>query len=149
MMNERLRQIESRMSTIDATVRKLEERQDAYMARNGSMDSSNYDQIQAFRISLMDEREKLYEEKLWLGGEICKDDVKSFKDTNPMKLVRCITERTVNKSQVVVGGYYYIDTTTEYTDPDGDKFAEIYEDDKKESYIGRLNTNHFEELMII
>lgn len=66
-----------------------------------------------------------------------------------MKLVRCITERIDNRSQITVGACYYIDTTTECTYPDGSKAAKIYKDEKKEIYVGTLNTNHFEELMII
>lgn len=140
----RVCQIRLRMSTIDREVRKLEERQDRYMAANGCMDASNYDQVQA----LMDEREKLYEEKIWLEGQMVSADLESQR-TNPMKLVRCISERVTNQGQIVAGKYYYIDTTTMYKDTEGDEYVEVYDDEKKESFIGRMNTNHFEELMII
>lgn len=67
-MEKRLDQIITRMNIIDTTVRRLEERQDTYIAHYGSIDSGTYEQIQA----LAGERDKLYEEKLWLEGEMVK-----------------------------------------------------------------------------
>lgn len=60
-----------------------------------------------------------------------------------MKRIKCVRERNIAGNCLVVGKYYYMDETTKYTDMDGDEYAKIYVDNKKEKYIGNLLLSHF------
>ena len=141
-MEKRLEEINNRMSIIDRTVKRLEEQQDKFMTQRGKMDDSNYQEIQ----NLMDEREKLYEEKLNIEKAMSNENVL----VSNMQLVRCISERRggwINHS-ISVGETYYFDMDTMCT-IDGEKFVEVYHDKEKTSYVGRLHVEYFEELIVI
>jgi len=141
-MEKRLEEINNRMNVIDRTVKRLEEQQDKFMARHGEMDDSNYQQIQ----DLMDEREKLYEERIDIEKKMSEENV----IINNMRLVRCIDNQRdgyINRS-IVVGETYYFDMDT-YCEIDGEKFVEVYRDKEKTSWVGRLHVEYFEELMVI
>ena len=61
-----------------------------------------------------------------------------------MELVRCISERNINKGQLTVGKKYWMDVSTKYKDTDGDEYAQIYLDEDKTKYVGNMHTSHFE-----
>lgn len=60
-----------------------------------------------------------------------------------MKKIKCISERNIAGGCLASGKYYYMDELTIYKDSDGDEYAKIYVDDKKEKYIGNLLLSHF------
>ena len=63
-----------------------------------------------------------------------------------MELVRCISERKTMPGQLVVGKKYWIDYTTAWKDRDGDEYAQVYLDEKKEHRVGEMLTSHFEKV---
>lgn len=60
-----------------------------------------------------------------------------------MKKISCVKERNVAGCRLVVGRDYYMDESTRYTDSDGDEYACVYADDKKEFWVGNLSLVHF------
>lgn len=63
-----------------------------------------------------------------------------------MRLVRCISERKSMPGQLIVGKKYWIDDSTTWKDSDGDEYAQVYLDEKKENMVGHMSTNHFETI---
>lgn len=62
-----------------------------------------------------------------------------------MQKVICISERK-NSKQINVGNFYYLDLMSINGDSDGDWFGDVYMDNKKEVYIGRLRLSHFQSI---
>ena len=60
-----------------------------------------------------------------------------------MELVRCVSKRESNPTQIEEGKKYWIDLSSEYTDTDGDKYVNVYLDEDKTKYVGNLKTSHF------
>lgn len=62
-----------------------------------------------------------------------------------MKKVKCINlwDAAPVSCKMKVGDVYYMDEKTRYTDCDGDEYATIYEDEKKEKVIGNRLLSHF------
>ena len=60
-----------------------------------------------------------------------------------MKLVRCVSERKTNPSQIIVGNQYWIDENSIYKDSDNDEFVQVYLDESKQYPIGNMLISHF------
>lgn len=55
--------------------------------------------------------------------------------------VKCISERSSFKNQIIIGKVYIIDRDSLYIDNDGDIYIDVYE--VNYNLIGRMNINHF------
>ncbi len=61
-----------------------------------------------------------------------------------MKKVECINERDISLlNKVKRGKIYYLDLSSIYGDFEGDWYGKVYEDDKKNEYVGRFKLSHF------
>ncbi len=61
-----------------------------------------------------------------------------------MKLVKCINERDISSlNKLKKGKIYYLDLLSVDGDFEGDWYGKIYEDDKKNEYVGRFKLSHF------
>ncbi|MCM1440204.1 MAG: hypothetical protein NC131_13525 [Roseburia sp.] len=61
-----------------------------------------------------------------------------------MELVRCISDRETNKGQITVGKKYWVDTSSSYKDGDGDEYVDVYLEEAKKNFVGRMLREHFE-----
>ena len=62
-----------------------------------------------------------------------------------MQKVICVSE-DVNKF-IKAGNLYYISLTSICSDSDKEWSVDVYEDNKKEIWIGRFNLNHFKSVL--
>ncbi len=61
-----------------------------------------------------------------------------------MEKVECINERDVSSlNNLKKGKIYYLDLLSIEGDFKGDWYGNIYEDDKKNKYVGRFRLSHF------
>lgn len=60
-----------------------------------------------------------------------------------MELVKCVSTRSNCLGQLVIGKKYWIDNKSKYADEDGDTYVEVYADEDKKQFIGRLLMGHF------
>ncbi len=61
-----------------------------------------------------------------------------------MKKVECINERDISSlNKLRIGKIYYLDLLSIDGDFEGDWYGKIYEDDKKNEYVGRFKLSHF------